>query len=86
MLTTEEKLIILIEECGEVIQSATKCLRFGPNGNHPTYGNNTTRLAEEVGDLLGMIDSLELPHMIVQQRREAKIERAIAKKKQYGYV
>lgn len=85
-LSTEEKLIILIEECGEVIQAATKCLRFGPNGNHKDYGNNSIRLAAEIGDLLGMIDSLDLSADIIQEKRTRKLQRAIDKKEQYGFV
>lgn len=85
MLTQQELLIGLVEECGEAIQAATKCLRFGPKGNHPTYGNNTTRLADEVGDLLGIIDALNLPSDQIQIKREAKLSRMEKKKEQYGY-
>ena len=43
----QEALIILMEECGEVIQEASKILRFG---------NDTDRLAKELGDLQCMIN------------------------------
>lgn len=86
MLSLEEKLILLVEECGEVIQAVTKCQRFGMTGNHPTYGVNHVRLAEEIGDLLGVIDSLPLLQEHIEVRRKAKIDRAIAMKEKYGRV
>jgi NTP pyrophosphatase (non-canonical NTP hydrolase) len=43
----QEALIILMEECGEVIQEASKILRFG---------NDTDRLTKELGDLQCMIN------------------------------
>ena len=55
-LSREELLIVLIEECGEVIQSATKCLRFGFDHDEPGYGINHIQLAKELGDVLGIAD------------------------------
>ena len=43
----EEALIILMEECGEVIQEASKILRFG---------NDASKLTKELGDLQMMIN------------------------------
>ena len=43
----EETLVILMEECGEVIQECSKILRFG---------NDTSKLAKELGDLQMMIN------------------------------
>lgn len=43
----EECLVILMEECGEVIQEASKILRFG---------NDTSKLIKELGDLQFMIN------------------------------
>ena len=58
-LSREELLVLLIEECGEVIQAATKCLRFGFNVDHGLgYGNNWRVLSSELGDLLGVVDGL----------------------------
>ena len=52
-----EILEILIEECAEVQQRATKALRFGPDEVQPGQGyNNKARLAHEVGDLLMVIE------------------------------
>ena len=43
----EEALIVLMEECGEVIQECSKILRFG---------NDASKLTKELGDLQFMIN------------------------------
>ena len=57
MTRLEELLVILQEECAEVIQSASKCRRFGID-NMYTKGSGTQRenLTKELGDLQCMID------------------------------
>jgi hypothetical protein len=80
-MTREEKLVLLIEECGEVIQAATKCLRFGWERNHPDYGINHEVLAAECGDAIGVIRALGLDWEIVHgssERKMAKAERVKA--------
>jgi NTP pyrophosphatase (non-canonical NTP hydrolase) len=53
----EEILRITQEECGEVIQIISKCCRFGIDEMHLKEGEiNRKLLAEELGDLLCMID------------------------------
>lgn len=74
-MTRDENLILLIEECGEVIQAATKCLRFGFNRNWPDYGVNHEVLAAELGDLLGVSDALGLNQEIVEGARKVKLAR-----------
>jgi NTP pyrophosphatase (non-canonical NTP hydrolase) len=55
-----ELLTILIEECAEVQQRATKLLRFGCDEVQPGQDkSNSTRLAEEIGDLECVINWLE---------------------------
>lgn len=84
-LTRDELLILLIEECGEVIQAATKCLRFGYDADHGVgYGRNDVVLSREAGDLVGCLDALPLvrPEFIVS--RKSKIERAEKAKETYG--
>lgn len=52
-----EILVILIEECAEVQQRATKMIRFGRDdveAGHPM--NNAYRLSHEIGELRRMID------------------------------
>jgi|SRR5882672_6554960 len=58
-----EALVILMEECAEVIQAASKLIRFGKE-NRPDNGiSNTETLSLEAGDLrymLTVIRDLEL--------------------------
>ena len=51
MTRKEEVLLILMEECGEVAQRASKCIRFGGT-------SNDAELEKEIGDLMCMIDLL----------------------------
>lgn len=55
-----ERLYLLIEECGEVIQAATKALRHGPTSTPPgtDFPNNRHQLEWELGDLLFAVDLL----------------------------
>ena len=59
MLNETEKEIMLItqEECAEVTQAISKIFRFGLLSQHNGQSNRE-RLAEEVGDLMCMIDLL----------------------------
>ncbi len=75
-MTVDETLMLLIEECGEVIQAATKCLRFGYNRDQPDYGVNSEVLAKEIGDLVGVVDSLPLDWTIIYNFRKAKMSKA----------
>lgn len=80
-LTLDEKLVLLVEECGEVIQAATKCLRFGYERNQPGYGVNKDVLAHEIGDLMGVVDALTLDWKKVSlSRREKMLKAALAKR------
>lgn len=63
-MTNEERdylLLCLIEECGEVIQAATKCLRFGYDRDWPGYGINHEVLEKEAGELDAIVTALKLP-------------------------
>lgn len=59
MISDVEKEIMLIcqEECAEVTQAISKVFRFGIDAEH-NGETNRERLAEEVGDLMCMIDLL----------------------------
>lgn len=86
-LTREEKLVLLIEECGEVIQAATKCLRFGYDSLHiADYGRNDHKLAAEVGDLMAVVEALNLDEAEMAKTRSGKIAKAEHAKKIYGVV
>ncbi len=57
----QERLAVLIEECGEVVQAACKILRHGYESRNPKIANSETNreaLEREMGDLLGTIDML----------------------------
>ena len=56
-----ERLAFLIEECGEVIQEATKIMRFGFDSYHPadpTQETNRDRLFREMTDVMASYDIL----------------------------
>lgn len=50
-------MFILQEECAEVTQAISKCLRFGIDNYKPGKPKtNREHLAEEIGDLIAMIE------------------------------
>jgi len=72
-----ELLEILIEECAEVQQRATKMLRFGVNEVQPGQPlSNAARLSLEFGDLLEVAERCKdrrlISHQQVAVGREAK--------------
>lgn len=56
MTEQEELLVILMEECSELSQEASKLIRFG--------GTDFDRIEKEIGDLLCMIELLSEYEMI----------------------
>lgn len=48
-----ERLVVLMEECGEVIQAASKVLRHGYENHHPDFLHSTNKkeLAKEINDV-----------------------------------
>jgi NTP pyrophosphatase (non-canonical NTP hydrolase) len=52
-----EALLILQEECAEVVQATSKCFRFGLDGQYQDRSNRA-RLEQEIGDVLAMVDIL----------------------------
>lgn len=74
-----ERLALLAEECGEVVQMVGKVLRHGYSNWNPTEGAdgrpNRAVLEKEIGDLLAVVDLLVAaedlsPRRIAQARRE----------------
>jgi len=67
MKVTEEQLGILTnlsEECAEVQQVVCKIIRFGWDSYHPDDPDKTPniiRLANEIGNLLHMVDIVDVP-------------------------
>lgn len=67
----QEILQILSEECAEVIQSVSKCIRFDIDGYNPvTTKTNREHLEDEIGDVLCMIQILKDANIISWQRCE----------------
>ncbi len=57
----EELLIILSEECAEVSQAASKCIRFGmasTSTHSKTPSSNQLQLETEIGDFMAMVKLL----------------------------
>ena len=56
-----ERLVMLAEEAGEVIQAVTKILRHGYESYHPNEPtkSNKVRLQEELADLLAVASMLD---------------------------
>jgi len=55
---TNEALVILQEECAEVIQEVSKCFRFGINDLNKDGIQHSLVLEKEVADMLCMVDIL----------------------------
>ena len=54
-----EALVILQEECAEVVQEVSKCFRFGMDSVHYKTGlSHKSMLEMEVGDMLALVDIL----------------------------
>lgn len=56
-----ERLVLVMEECGEVIQACAKVLRFGYDSRHPAPGSpdNRRALGLEIGNLLATISLMD---------------------------
>jgi NTP pyrophosphatase (non-canonical NTP hydrolase) len=56
----EEILDILQEECAEVIQSVSKCRRFGMDNRYLNgAGTQRDELVKEIGDVVAMVELLK---------------------------
>jgi NTP pyrophosphatase (non-canonical NTP hydrolase) len=55
---TQEALVILQEECAEVIQAVSKCYRFGLDNSHKSGTTQRANLEMEIGDMLALVDIL----------------------------
>lgn len=82
----QERLAILIEECGEVIQAACKILRHGYESHNPTLERpdvrpetNRQMLERELGDLghaaARMEKAADINPLAIQARAASKPER-----------
>jgi NTP pyrophosphatase (non-canonical NTP hydrolase) len=78
----QERLAVLIEECGEVVQIACKILRHGYESVNPITGNPETNrqgLERELGDLghavLRMEAAADINSLAIRARTASKSER-----------
>lgn len=70
-----ELLTILVEECAEVAQRATKALRFGLDETQPGQPfDNAQRLASEIGDLFCVLELMSKEGMISEDEIECGFE------------
>lgn len=87
MTRTEHLLDILIEECAEVIQRATKAKRFGLLEVQPEQEqNNLERLIYELNDVVAAADMVEPGWMhegMIDAKKE-KVEKFLVYSKQCG--
>ncbi len=78
---TREILIILQEECAEVIVEISKCFRFGPDQMMQGVDEtNIQRLQKELGDLLAMVElimeqNVGITHQGMQEAKKAKFQK-----------
>ena len=78
-----ERLYMLMEECGEVIQACSKVLRHGYDSYHPNNPNVNNRelLTNEVHDLFAVLDMMD--HDIKVDG--AQILQSVKQKKKYAH-
>ena len=74
-----EILVITQEECAEVIQAISKCVRFGIDNSHKSGTTQRENLSMEIGDLICMIGLLVESGLVkeedINHARAEKIEK-----------
>lgn len=73
-----ERIALLLEEAGEVVQACGKILRHGYDSRHPDGGpDNRESLEKELGDLMGaadlMVRASDLSDIEVTDHRRQKL-------------
>lgn len=79
----KEYLLILAEECSEVIKVVTKTFRFGLESKNPHVPNSPTNkeeLIQEIGDVMAMVEllkdsALQLTDESIQIAKQKKIDK-----------
>jgi len=84
----KETMVILQEECAEVIQAVSKILRFGLNSTYPTVDSATTKecLTMEVGQLLCMVNLLIDQGIVDEDAMIAAMEHKTEKLKTWSTI
>ena len=79
-----ERLSLLVEECGEVLQVAGKVLRHGYESKHPDGGpTNRDLLAMEIGDVQTAIRLLSKAADVSQAKIDERLRAKPAKLARY---
>lgn len=76
MTYDQELLTIVMEEAAEIVQEASKCIRFGLD--------NAPHLEKEIGDFLCMLELLHQNDYISYTRLEEHIHEKYEKLKKYS--
>jgi NTP pyrophosphatase (non-canonical NTP hydrolase) len=80
-MTEKERDILGItqEECAEVIQAISKCVRFGIDNSHKSGNTQRENLSMEVGDLVCMIGLMIEAGLVkeedINRAKDEKIEK-----------
>ena len=83
----KEVMLILQEECAEVTQAISKCLRFGIDNYKPGKPKtNREHLAEELGDLQAMIDLCIKFNIVGSEQVSIAADNKIAKLKKWSTI
>jgi NTP pyrophosphatase (non-canonical NTP hydrolase) len=87
MKTNDEIMLILQEECAEVTQAISKCLRFGFDNYKPGKPKtNREHLAEELGDLQAMIDLCVKYNIVSKEQINVAADNKIEKLKKWSTI
>lgn len=84
-----EVLMLLMEECAEVIQAASKVNRFGASASRSDIENGATKselLSREIGDLLGLIDAVYLSGLTSETTIRCYRKRKQARLRKYSSI
>ncbi len=95
MTRKEHLLIILAEECSEVIKNVSKALRFGLDDKEPNQDyTNSERITEELHDIIAVIEMLRDEECLKRERtgkvlaafklKQEKVERYLEYSKERG--
>ncbi len=79
----KEYLLLLAEECSEVIKVVTKTFRFGIDSKNPFIPDSPTNkeeLIQEIGDVMALVEllkdsALELSEEALQEAKRKKLEK-----------
>jgi len=87
-MTEKEREILGItqEECAEVIQAISKCVRFGIDNSHKSGNTQRENLSMEVGDLICMIGLMIEAGLVKEEDINRAKDEKIEKLKTYSNI